>query len=321
MTLLGDGARHSGAALAERMGVTRAAVWNQVKRLREEGVEIEGTHGHGYCLTHGFEALAETAITHALAADQVRRAGAGAAVNEVRVLAVTDSTNQRLLDEIGHADIHGHALLTEYQTAGRGRRGDKWLSAPGAGLCLSLGWRFDPPPTTFSALSLVIGVAIVESLRAHDVAGAMLKWPNDIVWDGRKLAGILIEMRSEAGGPSVAVIGLGLNIRLSAQARERIGRPADGYLAAGGAPIGRNALAATLLAELGATLERFAREGFPPFRARWSACDSLAGQAVRLELPDRAVTGIARGCDAQGALLIEHDGRQESFVAGHLVPL
>lgn len=315
LQLLADGAEHSGADLARLLGVTRAAVWNQVRRLREEGVEIEGTSGRGYRLAEGFEALDAARIETALA-----EAGAPAPLT-VEVLDVTDSTNERLLRAIPERDIHRCALLAEHQSAGRGRRGDRWLSAPGSGLMMSLGWRFDPAPPTFSALSLVVGLAIAESLREHGVSAATLKWPNDILWDGRKLAGILIEMRSEAGGPSVTVIGIGLNMRVSAQALARIGRPADGYLAAGGAAIGRNALAATLLGRLATTLEIFAHTGFAPFRARWAALDGLADRPVRLELPERAVEGVARGVDEHGALVIEHDGRREIFLAGHLLPL
>jgi len=209
-------------------------------------------------------------------------------------------------------------LFAEHQTAGRGRRGDRWMSPPGSGLCFSLAWRFDTPPPSFSALSLVIGVAIVTALQSLGIDDARLKWPNDIVRGQKKLAGILIEMRSEASGPCLAVIGIGLNINLSAHARTLIDRPSDDFRSATGHDISRNLLAASLLRGLASALAEFAQAGFAPFRPVWLRYDALADRQVCLELGERSVNGTARGVDADGALIIEHDGERERFVSGHL---
>ncbi len=312
LELLADGAEHSGADLATRLGVTRAAVWNQVKRLRDEGVTIDSTPGHGYALPGGFEALDGARISAELSASGCQ------AYRNIASLGVTDSTNERLLQAHAGADVHGHVLFAEYQSAGRGRRGDRWMSPPGSGLCFSLAWRFDTPPPSFSALSLVVGVAMVTALHDHGIADARLKWPNDIVRDAGKLAGILIEMRAEASGPCLTVIGIGLNIRLSSAARALIDRPSDDFEAAGGRPISRNALAATLLARLAQTLQRFSREGFAPFRSTWERFDALAGREVSLDLGQRVVHGRASGVDEHGALIIATATGSERFVSGHL---
>ena len=185
-------------------------------------------------------------------------------------------------------------------------------------LCFSAAWRFETPPPTFSALSLVVGLALVKSLQAAGIGDARLKWPNDIVRGAGKLAGILIEMRAEAGGPCCAVIGVGLNIALSPAARARIDRPSDDVVAAGGAEVARNRLAARLLADLARVLGRFAERGFAPFRADWLAQDALAGRMVTLDLGHRVVTGRASGVDDYGALLIEQNGTCERFLSGHL---
>ena len=311
LELLRDGAAHSGAALAERLGVTRAAVWHQVAQLREQGLSIEAARGHGYRLLGGFEALQAARIRELLTP-------AARAVLAIDVTTITDSTNERLLVALNTGDIHGQVLLAEHQTAGRGRRGDRWISPPGSGLCLSLGWRFDQPPATFSALSLVVGMAIAGSLRELGVAAAMLKWPNDILCEAGKLAGILIEMRAEAGGPCRTVIGIGINVRLGEAARQLIDQPVEDVQHATGQPMSRNRLAAVLLSALAATLPRFGREGFAAFRADWSRFDAFGDRPVQLQLPNRVVSGIARGVDDHGALIIEHDGRRESFVSGHL---
>jgi BirA family biotin operon repressor/biotin-[acetyl-CoA-carboxylase] ligase len=265
-------------------------------------------------LPGGFEALDAGRIRAVL------RGRGCAAFTDVAVVTVTDSTNQRLLETLDARDVHGHALLAEFQTAGRGRRGDRWLSAPGTGLCLSCGWRFEAPPATFSALSLAVGLGLAASLRVLGVGAAMLKWPNDVVCGDRKLAGILIEMRAEAGGPCTVVIGIGLNLQLSRSMQAQIGQPAGDYLASGGAPLSRNVLAATLLADLAAVLARFALEGFAPLRARWLDFDALHDRRVRLEQPGRALEGIARGVDAHGALIIEHAGGRETVMSGHVRP-
>ncbi len=312
LALLADGEEHAGADLAAHMGVTRAAVWHQVAQLREQGLEIDAARGHGYRLAGGFEALDATRIREGLS-PTAREALA------LDVLTVTDSTNERLLVALNTGDIHGHALLAEHQTAGRGRRGDRWISPPGSGLCLSLGWRFDQPPATFSALSLVVGLAIAASLRELGVRAAMLKWPNDILCDAGKLAGILIEMRAEAGGPCRTVIGIGINVHMSEESRALIDQPVTDIERASGSRISRNRLAAVLLSALVDALPRFGREGFAGFRAEWSRYDACAERPVRLEMPHRTVTGIARGVDDHGALLIDHEGGREAFVSGHLL--
>ncbi len=313
LNLLADGSEHAGGTLAAALGVTRAAVWNQVSRLREEGVEINATPGQGYVMPAGYEALDAARITGALAA-----AGCDA-VTDVRTLTVTDSTNARLLEDAAAGDVHGHALFAEYQSAGRGRRGDRWMSPPGSGLCFTLGWRFEVTPPTFSALSLVVGLALLEALRAEGVQGIALKWPNDIERAGAKLAGILIEMRAEAGGPCTAVIGVGLNVTLSAYARSLIDRPTDDVSSAAGRTLGRNALAAALLAALARALQRFSEAGFAPFREAWAAHDALAGREISLDLGNRTVCGTACGVDEHGALVIEHGGGRERFMSGHVI--
>lgn len=313
--LLRDGVEHTGTELAQKLGVTRAAVWNHINRLRKEGIEVRATRGQGYKLTRGFEALNAIAI-----AGRLEQLGCFE-ISSIDSEIVTDSTNDRLISILSEKDIHGYVLLAEYQTAGRGRRGDRWLSPPGTGLCLSLGWRFDSPPPTFSALSLVTGLAIAESLSAVGVTGLGLKWPNDIMCGGGKLAGILIEMRSESGGASTAVIGVGINVRLSNEARKLIDQPVSDIASNSKKEVTRNNLVAELLHSLTQHLRVFERHGFETFRGRWAKLDVLENASVRLESGGRNVEGIAQGVDSHGALVIEHDGTTEKFLAGHLVEL
>jgi BirA family biotin operon repressor/biotin-[acetyl-CoA-carboxylase] ligase len=185
-------------------------------------------------------------------------------------------------------------------------------------LCLSLGWRFDAPPATFSALSLVVGIALASSLRRVGVAAAYLKWPNDVVCGHAKLAGILIEMRAEAGGPSDTVIGIGLNMRLSRDARAHIDQAVTDMYECGAHELARNRLAGLVLADLSVALDDFAEHGFAPYRARWAELDGLTGESVLVSLPGREVAGVARGVDEHGALVVEHAGGREIFLSGHV---
>lgn len=312
LAALADGRAHSGASLATLLHVSRAAVWNRVKRLQALGVDIYAVRGKGYQLARGFEFLNEHAIRHGLtplAADALRT---------ITVSPVTDSTNQRLLELVPTQGIHGHAWLAEYQTAGRGRRGDRWLAPPGSAVCLSLGWRFDAPPRDLSALSLVVGIAIAQALSSLGARGIGLKWPNDLLVRQRKLAGILIEMRSELGGPCSVVIGVGVNVALGDDVRAKIDQPSTSLADCCERIPARNQVAAALLSALVAQLQTFSAQGFASQLAAWRELDALQGNEVELVLPDRFVRGVARGVDPHGMLQIEHNGRLETFLSGHV---
>ncbi len=312
LAALADGRAHSGADLARAAGVSRAAIWARVQRLQALGLEILAVPGKGYRLAQAFEFLDEATIRSQLSAV------ANAAIPALTCLEVTDSTNERLLQQATTGTVHGHAMFAEYQSAGRGRRGDVWVAPPGSGLCVSLGWRFDAPPATMSALGLAVGIAVARAVDDLGLGGVRLKWPNDVLYEGRKLAGILIEMRAEHGGPSTVVIGIGLNVHIPPNVRAGISQPVvDLHEALGRAPA-RNLIAARLLEALTVRLADFARSGFAPLAAAWSHYDGLAGRCVQLELPGRTVVGVARGVDPTGMLLIEHEGRVEAFLSGHV---
>lgn len=312
LTVLADGRAYSGSDLARAAGVSRAAIWSRMQRLQTLGLEVLAVPGKGYRLAQAFEFLDEASIRSRLSP------AANSAIPSLTCLQATDSTNERLLQQATTGSVHGHALFAEYQSAGRGRRGDVWVAPPGSGLCLSLGWRFDAPPATMSALGLAIGIAVARAVDDLGLKGVRLKWPNDVLHEGRKLAGILIEMRAEHGGPSTVVIGIGLNVHIPAGVRAGISQPVVDLHEALGASPARNAVAAGLLEQLSLRLIDFARAGFAPLSTAWAHYDGLAGKLVQLELPGRTVVGTARGVDPSGMLLIEHEGRVEAFLSGHV---
>lgn len=297
---LADGAWHSGEALAVDAGITRAALSKRVERLREWQLDVESRQGLGYRLTAPLERLDAGRLQSQIPSMRIA------------VAPVIDSTNTQLLAANSADDPQ--VLFAEMQTAGRGRRGRSWISPFGANLYLSIAWSWPAWPPELSALSLAIGVACAKVIENHGVADVCLKWPNDLLIDGRKLGGILIEHRGEAGGACRVVIGLGINLQMVAnqaadvtqawinldEARQRHGLPA----------VGRNAFAAALLRELEATLATFDTMGFSAVAGDWTRFDATRDARVRVLNGESVLEGIARGVDHGGALLVDAaDGR------------
>jgi BirA family biotin operon repressor/biotin-[acetyl-CoA-carboxylase] ligase len=309
---LASGEWRSGEELAAQAGVTRAALAKRVGHLRDWGLELEAEAGRGYRLARPLQRLDAARVRALLPADRALRG--------LQVLPRTDSTNQRMLEADAAQDPQ--ALFAELQTAGRGRRGRQWRSPFGANLYLSLAWSFPAWPPQLSALSLAVGVACARALRTAGLREVMLKWPNDLRVGEHKLGGILIEQRGEAGGACRVVIGIGLNVAMSEAQAGELGQPwisLDAALArAGKAAPERNALAAGLLGELLAALEQFQHEGFSPFLVDWAVLDSTANQVVRIEGAGEPLQGVARGVDAQGALIVEAAGKRHHVHSGEV---
>ncbi len=297
--------------LARDLGISRTAVWQHIKALRAAGAEVLSMRGGGYRLGDPLELLDAEAIRMGLSAE------ARAQLQRLQVYFQTDSTNERLLQRATMADVHAHACLAEIQTAGRGRRGRTWLAPPGGALALSLAWRFQSGIEALRGLSLAVGVGLHRALEACGAGhGLTLKWPNDILWEGSKLGGILVEARGESCGPALAVIGVGINVALTAAVRRGIGQPVSDLRAVFGRRPSRNALAAAVLGELLAVAPVFEEQGFAAFAQAWTSRDGIRGRMVDVELPSGRVSGRAEGVDADGALLLSVDGSLHRYAAG-----
>ena len=315
LALLADGLLHSGADLAEQLGVSRAAIWKLVGELRSRGIAVDSLPRRGYRLPAPVELL------------DAQRIGAAATTRRqwlpggVEVLFEIDSTNTYLYAAAPPPPGSARVAFAEIQHAGRGRRGRSWLAPFGSGLTFSVAWTFAETPSGLPALGLALGVAVAETLGRLGLEEVRLKWPNDLLWRGRKLGGLLLQLRTESGGPASVVAGLGLNLLLPAASRERLdsegGMPvADLDEAMAGKAPGRNDLAAALAAALLAGLAEFARHGFPAFAPRWAARDALAGARVHVAQGAEGVEGEACGTDPDGALLVAVNGRIERFHSG-----
>jgi len=243
-------------------------------------------------------------------------------LRRVTVLPTVDSTNTALA-ALPAAEQHAHALLAEQQTAGRGRGARRWHSPAGGNVYLSLGWRFRPAPRDLSALPLAVAVAVAEALSAAGLEGAGIKWPNDILVGGRKLAGILVESQVEGGSGVRVIAGIGLNVRMPGATGEvAIDRPwtdLEAHLPATRHPVDRNSLVAGLLDRLLAAYERFAGSGFESFRARYAERDVLAGRELVLEHATGEIRGTGRGVDDAGRLRVAlPDGGLRHFHSGEV---
>jgi len=309
---LADGHWRTGTDLANRHGVTRAAVWKAVRSLRALGLTVDAHASQGYRLAHAIAPLDARAIQTAI--DSAQRP----AIRRGEVLWSVASTNANLLRRtdlpVGRCDY----LLAEYQTAGRGRQARRWHAAPGDAICLSLAWNYPALPRDAGALSLAAGVAVLRVLRRLGTAGPQLKWPNDLVVDGGKLCGILTELRAEAGGTAQVVIGVGLNVAVSRALRTQI-------VASGTQPVSlsdlglradRNAVAGALIGELIQALRVFERSGLQSFADEWSRADALLDRPVDVHGATRTMTGIAAGIDADGALRVRTAQGVQRFVSG-----
>jgi len=229
-----------------------------------------------------------------------------------------DSTNSELWRRPAAEGCQ--VLFAECQTAGRGRLGRHWVSPLSTQVCLSVRRRFDGGLGRLDGLSLVAGVAVVEALRGLGVARAGLKWPNDVLADGCKLAGLLVECRGDRTGPAEVVAGVGVNVRLPPMAGVAIDQPWTDLarLCAGGVPPTRNAVAIAVSLRLLDALDRFDRDGLAVFLPRHADVDILAGREVRVLAGRQVIEGRALGLAADGGLRVLTEAGERVFHAGEV---
>ncbi len=307
--LISDGGFHSGEALAKQLGVSRATVFNDLASVADEGVQLQRIRGRGYRLAGGWQPLDKNEIECCL--------GAAASRFQIEILQQAASSNTELLRRLNVPG--GTVMAVELQTAGRGRIGRTWHSGLGNALTFSLLWRFDCGLNVLSGLSLAVGVAILRTLNRYKATGVGLKWPNDILTAHGKLGGVLIEAQGDMYGPSLVVIGIGINCSLPMTIAQSINQPAvalDGICAA---PPERNQLLAALLQELAEVLHEFSVSGFAVMRAEWEQYHAQQNLPIQLQMPDgTVVSGVARGVSDSGELILETAQGIRQYNAGEV---
>lgn len=310
IAILADGQFHSGESLGTALGITRAGVWKRLQGLTALGIAVESVKGRGYRVPGGLSLLSESTITAGLSADAQQLLAALSCLHEV------DSTNQYLLRD---GAARGDVCLAERQSAGRGRRGRVWRSPFGQNLYLSLRWQYEQGVAALEGLSLAVGAIVAQVLeQSFDVAGLQLKWPNDLLLHGRKLGGVLIEVGGDLTGDCAVVVGVGLNVAMSrAVGTEAIDQPWTDLLMQGHS-IDRNHLAGALLSQLLPALAAYPQLGFGHYRQTWLQHAAYIGREVEVTMPGRNLSGIMRGVDSGGSLVVEAGGQQHTFVGGEV---
>jgi len=297
---LSDGQFHSEEALARHLGVSRTAVCKQVAALADIGMEVERIRGRGYRIPDGLELLHSDRVRACLSDRAI------ALLEQIHIHGQIDSTNAALLREQPPAAGRGRAMLAELQTQGRGRRGKTWVSPFACNLYLSMDWLFAGGVGEVEGLSLAIGVAVAEAIADSGLDSVSLKWPNDILFDGHKLGGILVELSGDAEGPCRVVVGVGLNVAMPAKSAATVDQAwTDLATARGGEAPSRNALAANVLNRCLPLLASYPEVGFSHWQDRWMRRDAFGDSPVTLTSASATTHGVARGVDERGLLLLE----------------
>jgi BirA family transcriptional regulator, biotin operon repressor / biotin---[acetyl-CoA-carboxylase] ligase len=317
LALLATGEFQSGERLAKRLRISRGGIWKLVRSLQAMGVNIESVPRQGYRFPRPVDLLDRNAILAEMAS-QTR-----GLLDPLSVLLTVDSTNRHVAEHAPSPPGSTHVCVAEIQNAGRGRRGRSWIAPFGSGICMSLSWQFLEAPPAFSALSLAVGVAVVRAFRRLGIEGIGLKWPNDLIWQQRKLGGVLIEMRGESAGPAQVVIGIGINMRMPGSVRIMLAEQqaaliADVHEIMRDRTPTRNALIAVLVEEVTRMLQTFGEKGFEPFADEWRKLDALAEAPVRVISGSETTFGRARGVDLDGTLLVDVDGELRRFATGEV---
>ncbi|MCG8317327.1 MAG: bifunctional biotin--[acetyl-CoA-carboxylase] ligase/biotin operon repressor BirA [Pseudomonadales bacterium] len=309
--LLSDGQFHSGDELGAMLGVSRAAVWKQVQKLQEKGLDIFSVKGKGYKLNTPVELLDASLIRSSVLPS------AQHLLQEVEVHGVVSSTNDVAMRKASDGVGSGFVCFAEQQTAGRGRRGRTWVSPFGSNIYMSMVWNFHGGAAALEGLSLATGIVVAETLVDLGCADVQLKWPNDLLVGKAKLGGVLLEMTGDPSGHCQVVLGLGVNTLL----REGEGAAIDQaytQLAKHGVDISRNQLAGRIVSSLLLMLEEFSSVGFSGFHGRWDGFDAYGGQPVFIQAGSTMTRGVARGVDRTGGLRLETAEGVEVFKGGEL---
>ena len=314
LRLLKDGQFQSGEYLAGKLHCKRATISRALKNIDSYGVEIVKIRGRGYRWINPILYLNRDLILSCSSIDPRKF--------NITLFDTIDSTNTFLLNNLENGMVDNNCVpvvATEYQTNGRGRAGRLWHSGFGDSLTFSFGWRFDQGVSALSGLSLIIGIAVIRVLRSFSISCVNLKWPNDILYDNKKLAGILIELRGEIFGPSYAIIGIGINFKLSDITNSFINQEITDLSSISDAYLDRNQILSALLTEFLNILPVFVDYGFAYFQKEWISYHAFERQAVSLILPNGSViVGTFDGVMEDGSICLMTSSGRKSYHVGDI---
>lgn len=305
LNLLKDGRFHSGQDLGVALGVSRSAVWKQLQQLEAElGLSIHKVRGRGYQLSAPLTLLDPLEITRKIPQWSVR------------VFDSVDSTNAEALRSISEGAPAPFLVLAERQLAGRGRRGRKWVSPFAENLYYSLVLRIEGGMRQLEGLSLVVGLAVMQTLRSAGVSNVGLKWPNDVLVGNKKIAGILLELVGDPADVCHVVLGIGINVNM--QVAHEVDQQWTSIRLESGQACDRNDLVVELSNQLNTYIHRHQANGFASLQAEWAENHLWQGRSVSLIAGNSHIDGVVLGIDNQGGLRLMVDGVEQVFSGGEL---
>lgn len=315
LRLLSDGRFHSGTSLAEQLKVSRSSIWKGISFLRRFNLVIDAVSGKGYRWASPIELLDKTIILQHIKPENA------CYLPKIDLVNVIASTNDYLMKRLSHDIQSGTICLAEGQTKGRGRMGKGWCSPFGTNIYFSMYWRFLGKLHDLSGLSLMVGLAVLESLKqiAPLPSELGIKWPNDLWHQNKKFAGILVEslhQRKEGTPATDVIIGIGLNVQMPEQ--ESISEPWSDLTKIFGFIPSRNKVIAALLNTLIPMLKQFEQQGFQAFTDLWNRYDLLLGKMVNLSMDGSSQKAISQGINERGELCVKMGDTVKAIRYGHV---
>lgn len=312
---LSDGQFYSGKQLALEFGVSRTTIWNYLKNLEKFGIDFHAVKGKGTRLAKPIELLNKQLILEGLSLESSKY------ISQLELLTSLPSTSKYLLQKNQSQKLNsGMVCIAEMQTSGKGRLGRAWVSPFAQNLYISFLWNFKTGIGALSGLSLACGIAVCHALKNIGLNGHALKWPNDILFEESKLAGILVEIQGESQDEYTAIVGIGINCNMTAQEANQIDQPwTDIKKAILGKPFSRNALASELIGQVLKVLSAFESEGLKPLLPEWNKYDACKDKNVKIIAGATSSLGVAKGVTELGELkLLNSVGEIEHITSGEV---
>lgn len=299
----------SGEAISEKLSISRTAVWKHIRALKEAGYEIEAHPRLGYCLKKVPDKLLPAEIQSQLSAKTLGK--------EIHYFPLIDSTNTKAKNLAASGCQEGTVVLAEEQGSGRGRICRAWFSPAGKGIWLSVVLRPQLSPYEVSKCTLMAAVAVYKAILRVTGVSCGIKWPNDILYQGKKLVGILTELNAEIDAVNYIVIGMGINVNISEEDfPEELKSIATSLQIVAGKSISRLELVCAVLEELERSYQEVLQHGFGTILAEWRRYSATLGKEVRVISPNRSFTGKALDIGEDGTLLVQAGDKIEKVVAG-----
>jgi BirA family biotin operon repressor/biotin-[acetyl-CoA-carboxylase] ligase len=303
LQILGDGCCHSGNELGQALGITRSAVWKQINQLIDLGVPITGILHQGYQLPHQLVLLNQQQITR-----ELKNNGFKSSFN-LHLFTSIDSTNRYLKDlSLSQDNKLVDICCAEIQNQGRGRFGRSWHSPFGDNIYCSSLWRLNCDLSKLSGLSLITSLAVLATINEfHPSSDIKIKWPNDILWGNKKLCGSLIEIMAESHGNAQVIIGIGLNVNTDTKNHPLPDKPWCSLFEISQKYYDRNQIIAKLIINLEHYIKEFVNKDLNSFMNEWNKNDYLAGKYITVTQSLNTLSGIARGINQEGLLILEEE--------------